>query len=105
MNRRRVLGIVGALALTTLIGSAAAVKTKAAKVTACCCGDTCCCGADCGDACCGSPECCGDTCCCDSTMAKTRAVNVVGNESCCEDGAQAGSTSVLSQCPAIAIKQ
>ena len=47
MNRRRVLGIVGALALTTVIGGAAAVKTKAAKVTACCCGDTCCCGAVC----------------------------------------------------------
>ncbi len=92
MNRRRLFGMVGALALAGVMGiGAAAEKLKAATAMACCCGDSCCCGDDCADACCCGPVCCGDSCCCDSTWSNTatiktescRGMDVDASASCC----------------------
>jgi hypothetical protein len=89
MNRRRLLGLVGAFALTSVVGlGAAAEKTKAAKAMAdCCCGDSCCCGDACEEACCCGPDCCGDGCC-DAATSKRAAADV---ESCREEDAEASS--------------
>jgi hypothetical protein len=93
MNRRRMLGLVVALALTGVVGlGAAAERTKAVKAMADCCCDSCCCGDACREACCCSPACCGDGCCCDSTASKAAAVQA---EACCEEDMKA----VASCCP------
>ena len=102
MDRRRMLGVVGALALTTVIGGATAMKTKAAKAAARC-GDIGYCGAACCDVCCG-PDCCGDCCCCNSTPNKAPRAKAVEAESCCDEDAQDGKAAKPSQCPATATK-
>lgn len=81
MDRRQVLGLVGALTLAAVmgVGDAAAEKSKAVKAAkACCCCDTCCC-------CC--PVCCGENCCSESTTAsvvdKTVKAANAAKPSCC----------------------
>ncbi len=76
MNRRQLLGILGAMALAALMSvGAAAEKTKPAQVACGCCGDACVCpacicdgagkggaaktGKDC--ACCGGGDCCASS--------------------------------------------
>ncbi len=113
MNRRYVLGLVGALALAGVMAvRAAAEKPKAAKgvvmgvaVAAeksngpldCCCGESCCCGDACQEECWCGPVCCGSGCCCDSIKSKTAAVSA---ESCCEKDVDAA----RSRCPVTAAK-
>jgi hypothetical protein len=88
MDRRQVLGAVGALALAALIGvgANAAEKSKVVKTAKGCCGsDTCCCGSACCDSGCCGPVCCGDTCCCNSTSGKANAdknVKAAKSKSC-----------------------
>ncbi len=118
MNRRYVLGLVGALALAGVMGvRAAALKPKAAeagrmnaaateklKATKAAvmgvavaaekpkAAEDCCCGDSCcGDACreeCCDPACCGDGCC-DFTTSKAAAIKV---ESCCEKDVKAAAS-------------
>ena len=100
MDRRRMLGVVGTLALVAVIGVWGAGKTKAAAAD-CCCGDLCCCGADCGDVCdCCGPDCCGDTCCCDATASKAAAAKVVKEIGCCEDDGVSATVAKSSCCAA-----
>jgi hypothetical protein len=97
MNRRGMLGLVGAFALTAVIGGAAAVKPKATKVASGCCGQTCCCAAGCNPSCCNL-DCCGDNCCCNFRTESKHAVKSGKDESRCEDDAKAGSACKGSQC-------
>jgi hypothetical protein len=78
MNRRQVLGAVGALALSAVmgVGADAAEKSKVAKSAKACCCDTCCCGFACFEACC-CPGCCCDTCCRDTATGKVAADKTV----------------------------
>ena len=118
MNRRYVLGLVGALALAGVMGvraaalkpraaeaggmnAAATEKLKAAKAVVLGvavaaekpkAAEDCCCG----DCCCGDlcqAECCDSACCgvgcCDFTTSKAAAINV---ESCCEKDAKAAAS-------------
>jgi hypothetical protein len=96
MNRRYVLGLLGALALAGVVGvRATAEKSKAAKD--CCCADRGRCGDACQEACCCDPACRGDSCCCDSIADKAAAVEA---ESCCDEDVKAAGSS----CPLSATK-
>ena len=97
MDRRRLFGVVGALALTGVMGiGAAAEKIKSADSAACCCGESC----GCGEPCSCDPAGCGDGCACDCTTGNPAAVkmrscceqDVSGKVTCCvvEDTAKAG---------------
>jgi hypothetical protein len=91
MNRRRVLSLVGALALAAVmgVGAYAVEKTRVAQAGCACCGDACGCSTCCGDTC----ACCGDACGC--TICCEGATKVVGTKvakaspSCCASPAKA----------------
>ncbi len=91
MDRRQVLGMVGAMALAAVMGvgsGRAAEKSKVVKAaTASCCCDACGnCDSACCDTCGGCAICCGDACCCDSSTgnrAADKTVKAAKSKSCC----------------------
>lgn len=97
MDRRRMLGLAGALALAGMMGVAAdaAEKTKAGKTACACCGNACACPACSCDATAKAGvaakgwECCGGAACCPATDGKKVKTADAKGKACCEKDAKA----------------
>jgi hypothetical protein len=102
MDRRQVLGVVGAFALAAVMGVVgnAAAKSKVAKAAkTCCCGDNCCGGTACCQVGCCGPVCCDDTGCCDSTSGEVAVDTCVKSAECRETDSEAAEAGEPSCCP------